>query len=451
MVYDDFFATIKRRIVCFGAGQRGAALLHTETASAFLDQIVFFVDNDDEKQGTTISCAERDFFVFPPEKLREEDGAVVLITMANRDVTDAIQRQVREIMGDSAKCFSWSELFLSKKLMAEFGGENDVSPRLVLLNTPGYHNLGDHAIAMAERTFLKTRHKNRVIEIPDDICRHCMNDISEHIAEKDILLLTGGGYMGSLWPRSNDIVHSVIERFPNNRIIVLPQSAHYASGEEGETALERAKTLCNSHRGLMLCARDRETYQDFGRYFPSCRRLLVPDMALSTRWPVVHMRSGIGICLRSDKEGILTDDEAKRIVGIACGLDGNARPLSQTAEWFPGQNNETAVLDKLREYSACRCVITDRLHGMVFSVITGTPCIVIDNVYGKNRALYETWLRGMPSVHFVDNPVAADWKALIAAKLESEPAEYDPSSMRPGYSPLADYISSLEGVVTSAR
>ncbi len=42
-------------------------------------------------------------------------------------------------------------------------------------------------------------------------------------------------------------------------------------------------------------------------------------------------------------------------------------------------------------------MITDRLHGMVFAVITGTPCLVFDNVSKKISMVYQ-WIREMPGV-----------------------------------------------------
>lgn len=46
-------------------------------------------------------------------------------------------------------------------------------------------------------------------------------------------------------------------------------------------------------------------------------------------------------------------------------------------------------------------MITDRLHGMIFSLITSTPVIVFDNSTHKIKNLIETWLTGNASVYFV--------------------------------------------------
>ncbi len=450
MMYDDFRHAVKRKIVCFGAGRSASAFLRSRAATAFAEQIAYFVDNDAGKQGSTITCMGRSFFVFPPEKMREDSDAIVLITIADSDAVAAIKQQIHEITGSSVKCFSWQELFLGRELAAQFDRKSDNATRFILLNTPSYDNLGDHAIAMAERAFLKTGYRNDVIELCDDNCRHCMRDISGRITNNDILMITGGGNMGSLYGGYNNVFQRVLEHFPDNNIIIFPQSVHYGADEMGMKILERAKYLFNAHRRLMVCARDGESYRKLARYFPSCGRLLIPDMVLSMGWPMVNVRSGIGICLRSDKERNLPQDVTGKILEAARSMGTDVSAMSQHREGVITQNTEMAVLEKLCEYSSFRCVITDRLHGIVFSVITGTPCIAMDNSYGKNRALYETWLKDMAHIRFIGSPVAADWGALIAEKLESGAFGYDLAGLRPMYSPLQDYIASLEGVVTNA-
>ena len=59
--------------------------------------------------------------------------------------------------------------------------------------------------------------------------------------------------------------------------------------------------------------------------------------------------------------------------------------------------------------------MTDRLHGMIFSVITGTPCIVFDNFNSKIKNAYMD-LTGSDHVIMVDNKeeFAAGYEVLKA-------------------------------------
>ncbi len=446
-VHGDFFRAVKRKVICFGAGKSAMDLLNSKFVSAFIEQIEYFVDNDVEKQGTAITCMGRSFFVAPPERLRGEADVIVLITMLDANASNSVKLQVQELVGESVKCFLWPELFSSEELASILKEKSDDAVRLFLLNTPTFDNLGDHAIAMAERAFFRTRYKNRFVELCDRVCRHGAREMLRCISPNDLLLITGGGNFGSLYRGTNDGIYGVIENFPKNNIIVLPQSIHYGTDDAGTASLKKAKILYNDRPGLVLCARDCESYRMLGQYFPFCRRLLVPDMVLSMRWPAASMRSGIAVCLRSDKEKILPTDVTERIIGAARNMNVGMSAISNHWEGVAARNTESAVLEKLCEYSSSRCIITDRLHGMVFAAITGTPCIAIDNSYGKNRALYETWLKNIPYIHFVDAPEAENWENLIAGKLESGICEYDSAAMTVKYSPLTDYISSLKGIV----
>jgi exopolysaccharide biosynthesis predicted pyruvyltransferase EpsI len=49
-------------------------------------------------------------------------------------------------------------------------------------------------------------------------------------------------------------------------------------------------------------------------------------------------------------------------------------------------------------------VVTDRLHGLIFSVIHGTPCVAIENSNHKIRSTWQTWLSDLPSVRLLSDP-----------------------------------------------
>ena len=72
-----------------------------------------------------------------------------------------------------------------------------------------------------------------------------------------------------------------------------------------------------------------------------------------------------------------------------------------------------------RSYSGCELVITDRLHGMLFSAITNTPCIVFDNSYGKISSLYDTWLKDNNGITFTRQLKSSELRDLILQKLKS--------------------------------
>lgn len=57
--------------------------------------------------------------------------------------------------------------------------------------------------------------------------------------------------------------------------------------------------------------------------------------------------------------------------------------------------NRTKELEKIwKEFSEGSITITDRLHGMLFSVLNQTPCIVLNNKTGKVFGVLE-WIKAL--------------------------------------------------------
>jgi pyruvyl transferase EpsI len=451
--YKEFHESAKyRKVVCFGAGRNAAKVLNDPRIDSLKDQIVFFIDSDADMQKRDIIHGNSAYEVFPPDKLREVPDCVVLIT-PNAGIEE-IEGQVRDFTRGSAKCFSWARMHAIEIINKRFCAKKDDKPHFILMNTPEYSNLGDHAVAMAERVFLRKQFQNDIIEVDGRLCRFGMEALAQHINDSDILFITGGGNLGSLWDHTSGNISSVIEMFPNNNIVIFPQSMHYGSSKAEQDELTNAKSLFNNHKRLLICARDSESYHKMNEYFPQCSIILTPDIALLLDWPLENARSGVGICFREDKEISLTACDKDKAVEAAHDINDDVRftsTLHPDANADSSVNGEMMVVAKLYEFCSYKCIITDRLHGMVFSVITGTPCIVFDNSYGKNRALYETWLKNIPFVYFVDNLDINNLKSLIANALCIESTQRGLENTFRHFLPLVEYIASLKGVAKRER
>lgn len=57
---------------------------------------------------------------------------------------------------------------------------------------------------------------------------------------------------------------------------------------------------------------------------------------------------------------------------------------------------------KLDEFRRSNIILTDRLHGMIFALITGTPAIVFDNNNHKVKFSYLDWLQKVDYIYFAD-------------------------------------------------
>ena len=108
----------------------------------------------------------------------------------------------------------------------------------------------------------------------------CSNDVT--------ILLQGGGNFGDIWRLHQDFRLKVISEYPNNRIIILPQSVFY----ENEKKIKEDASFMANHKDLFICARDDRSYKVLKKYFSLNNILLLPDMAFCiSEMYLNHLRS----------------------------------------------------------------------------------------------------------------------------------------------------------------
>ena len=91
------------------------------------------------------------------------------------------------------------------------------------------------------------------------------------------------------------------------------------------------------------------------------------------------------------------------------------------------------MADKIREFSAGRLLITDRLHGMIIAALAGIPCLAFDNATHKVRGVFE-WLRGLGNIMIADPD--GDPAGQIRALLDKPQAEGALAEVFRPYAPL---------------
>ncbi|MBR2529210.1 MAG: glycosyltransferase [Blautia sp.] len=272
----------------------------------------------------------------------------------------------------------------------------------IILQSPLYGNLGDHAITKAESELLE--------ELGISCCDFpCTKDIEYYCAkitsEKKVILINGGGYLGALWPKEEKRFLDTLQAFHKNRIIVFPQTIYFnLKSEEGIRFFKQSKGVYEGHPRLTLFVREKTSLDFMKEYMPKVHVELVPDIVLNLKWERMDSeRHGILVCLRNDKERTISDDEYDRLFEIIRNENDTVSVTDTVVSKEIGlQRLKQAVYDKLKEFSAARLVITDRLHGMVFAAITETPCIVIDSLSPKIRGCHQ-WIKELDYVRFAES------------------------------------------------
>lgn len=311
------------------------------------------------------------------------------------------------------------------------------NPNAVLLvMTPEHGNLGDHAIAMAEADLLK---KNEIPYI--EITGHQLEVLKRYDVLKlmngRVILVNGGGNLGTLWMDVEHLQREIIQRNLQSLIMILPNTVFYEESGWGHEELCKSIQIYNQHKHLTIYAREKTSYDFMKPIYKDVR--LMPDMVMSLKRDDRQLvRSGCILCLRNDCEKTRTDAQEQLIREQARAIFGdNVKDTDMIAcERIPVEQRESALDKKFAEFASTELVITDRLHGMVFCAITGTPCIVVDSKSPKVRGCYE-WIRHLDYIRFADD------MADIAQEYEKIPHKehhYDNSHILHYYEELAKVV-----------
>ena len=105
-------------------------------------------------------------------------------------------------------------------------------------------------------------------------------------------------------------------------------------------------------------------------------------------------RSGCTLFLRKDKECTRSKQETEQIIQSAHHLFGKNVWECDTVlpHGVPVAERDIELNRLFDVYRTSELVITDRLHGMIFGAITGTPTIVVNSRSPKVMGCYE-WLK----------------------------------------------------------
>ncbi len=267
--------------------------------------------------------------------------------------------------------------------------------------TPEHANIGDHAITNAEQLLLNQMHIS-YMEITSRTVQQLRRFHALHVFNGSPILVNGGGNLGTLWYEVEEPFREIIQQNPRSPIILFPNTFFYEDTDWGRQELEKSIEIYNAHPKLTLFAREKTSYEAMKKIYRDVR--LVPDMVLTLQPELPESeRSGCLVCLRKDLEKTLASENEQRLLESVYRIFGSAVTLTDMVEDRPIPVAErNAVLDrKFRQFASAEVVLTDRLHAMIFSAITGTPCVVVDSKSPKLRGVY-AWIKDLPYIQFAD-------------------------------------------------
>jgi pyruvyl transferase EpsO len=303
-----------------------------------------------------------------------------------------------------------------REKLSEMLGYFDKDQRCIYVDYPLHTNVGDLLINSGCEQFFQENHVNiwqryNYYDFPSRV---------PGITSKDVFLLHGGGNFGDLWFNFQSFRERIMESYPQNRIIFLPQTVHFNSEQKAEASIRRM----NEHRNYHVFARDYRSLEQLQRHgvhsvsampdtahalagvlqshgeprASSTLRLVRKDIEASSIPPSIAQIEGDTYDWDS---GVFSP--ARRlmhysVVNCVKGVGRYGPSVDCHARWYWHRDN--LIADGVRLFSRYETVLTNRLHAIILGLLLGRSVIAFDNSYGKLSMYYQSWLKGMENLEF---------------------------------------------------
>jgi pyruvyl transferase EpsO len=288
----------------------------------------------------------------------------------------------------------------------------------IYLDLPYHYNIGDTLIWEGEESFLKILPHKCLYKSSFDTY------IYGKIPDKAVVLIHGGGNFGDVWRILQEFHLNIVAQYPNNKIIVFPQTVHYDSLE----LLRQDAEIMSKHKNLTICARDNVSYEMLKKYFVKNNILLLPDMAFcinpkkldkyrkkTVKDILLFKRTDHEISTEiTDYEHYITEKgkieirewpsiEQRYIVNaLLYRISLKTNLLKRAKDMYADMIYRPFLVRLGVEFlSKYRHIYTTRLHGAILSVLLDKPVNIFDNSYGKNSSFYNTWLSDVENIKII--------------------------------------------------
>ena len=272
------------------------------------------------------------------------------------------------------------------------------------LDVPVYNNIGDLLIMLGTLKFFD-RYNITVKEISSYI-----NFSNKNISPEDVIVLQGGGNFGDLYPILQQFREMVVRNYPDNKIIILPQTIYFESKQNYQRCCE----VFSKHNDLHIFTRDEASYK---LALPMSKHVyLAPDMAHQL-YPITltnKRNKKVLLVSRKDKEASIYNLDIKpdtttdwdEVLGVHNIFIRIFAKIFKAISYFRLNFLFHCLLPRLwieysrvlvdraiKLFSEYEIIITNRLHGHILACLMDKKNIVYDNSYGKISSYIKLWTK----------------------------------------------------------
>ena len=273
------------------------------------------------------------------------------------------------------KCYAIGAI---KKLL-----EVDITQkRIWYFCVPTHSNLGDQAQACCiEKYFRKFFSDHIVFKLSNNAFdfyeEKILMILKEKIKQTDLIFFQSGYTFTGIHPYEN-MHRKIVENFPYNKIVFLPQTVKF----KNQKILENVQNFYGKYDNIYFFARDKISYDIYKSIFPEYRNVhCFPDIVTPEIGNYVfnnNERNGILLCVRNDVEKLysfqeisLFKEKLQKIAKVSLS-DTNSETKENSLKEYWKKIEET-----IDDYAQYQVIITDRYHGTIFALIANTPVIIL--------------------------------------------------------------------------
>lgn len=325
---------------------------------------------------------------------------------------------------------------------------------ILFLGVPTYGNIGDIAIALATESMIrKSTKKHELIVINDSVSVTAAKFLRHFVSPNDCIVFQGGGNMGNMYKTIETERESVFLYFKNLKLLKIqfPSSINFENVSDTNSA-----RLASIFTDVEIFAR--ETIS-----FDSAKKLnlgtvhLSPDIVFSLADSALISGSGENkrrkrslkkvLVIRRNDEEKLENTAFDKLINAVRNDASLTINYTDTVIDVPSlsirtdRKREKLLEREISEIKNADVVLTDRLHGMILSLISGIPVVAFDNSTHKIRSTCQHWLSGNQNLFFCNSV-----KTINLSQLKTWYSGTD------GYPPnLNDYFDDLRNLISDGN
>lgn len=275
--------------------------------------------------------------------------------------------------------------------------------RVYYIGIPAHNNLGDLAQGVCIRRWIKKHFPDReIVEIETNALvntRYSVkNDLKAVFSKDDIIIFQSGYTTTDLGGYADEMHCAIIKLLPDAKMLMMPQTIFFESTERKRNT----SIVYNSAKNMMFLARDKVSFSMAKDMFPDLPILLYPDIVTTLIGQLEYSndRDGILFCCRDDSEKYYSDKDID-VLMKKCSTLGKVERTDTTKNIKTRKivnDAEKYIMAEIERYSKYQLIITDRYHGTIFSLVAGTPVVIIKTTDHKVTTGAE-WFKGIYDSH----------------------------------------------------